>query len=410
MTGRELLRNRGLLGLLARDTISLTGSQMTVLALPWFVLTTTGSATRMALVLAVESASMAAVGFLAGNVAARLGPRRTMLVADAARAPLVALIPLLHTLDILSFPLILLIAAATAAFVTPSFAAKTSLLPELVGEDEHVLSEANALLQGAQRITMFIGPALAGVLIAAIGATNVLLVDAISFVVAFVLVATLIPSVGPIELGDESRGLAAGFRLLARDRLLRPWTAAVIIGDVAWLVLFATMPVLVLARFGEDPQLLGLLWGAWGLAAVAGNGIAFRMARGKTDRLLVSSLGTVAMVAPLWLLLIELPAGALAAVMALSGLANGIVNPPIHTIFTLRIPRALRAKAWSVVIAGTAVLGPLALVAAGPVLDSRGFVPVVVALVAVQSVAMAAFAAAGLRERARVADVEAVPA
>jgi MFS family permease len=409
MTGRELLRNRGLLGLLARDTVSLTGSQMTILALPWFVLTTTGSATRMALVLAVESASMAVVGFLAGNVAARLGPRRTMLVADGARAPLVALIPLLHALDALSFPLILLIAAATAAFVTPSFAAKTSLLPELVGEDERVLSEANALLQGSQRITMFLGPALAGVLIAAIGAANVLILDAVSFVVAFALVATLVPRVGGIELDEESRGLSAGLRFLARDRLLRPWATAVIIGDVAWVVLFAAMPVLVLARFGDDPALLGWIWGAWGLGAVAGNAIAFRTAH-RWDRLLVSSLGEVAMIAPLWLLLADLPAGGLVAVMALSGLANGIVNPPIFTIFTLRTPRSLRAKAWSVVIVATAVLGPLTLLAAGPVLDSSGFVPVIVALVAVQSVAAVAFAAAGLRERARVSDAEAVPA
>jgi MFS family permease len=410
MTGRELLRNRGLLGVLARDTVSLTGSQMTILALPWFVLTTTGSATRMALVLAVESASMAVFGFLAGNVAARLGPRRTMLVADAARAPLVASIPLLHALDLLSFPLILAIAAAAAAFVTPSFAAKSSLVPELVGEDERALSEANALLQGAQRITLFLGPALAGVLIAAIGATNVLLLDAVSFVVAFSLVATLVPRVGAIEQDDDSRGLAAGVRFLARDRLLRPWSAAVIIGDVAWVVLFATMPVLVIARFGEDPALLGWIWGTWGLAAVVGNAIAFRAARGTTDRLLVSSLGEPAMIAPLWLLLVDLPAAGLVAVMAVSGLANGIVNPPLHTIFTLRIPRALRAKAWSVVVASTAVLGPLALVAAGPVLDSSGFVPVVVALVAVQSVAALAFAAAGLRERARVGEVEAVAA
>src|SRR5688500_2931504 len=136
MTGKELLRNHALLGLLARDTVSLTGSQMTILALPWFVLTTTGSATRMAFVLAVESAAMAAVGFLAGNVAARLGPRRTMLVTDAARAPLVALIPLLHALDALTYPLILLLAAAIAAVVTPSFAARTSRLPELAGQAE----------------------------------------------------------------------------------------------------------------------------------------------------------------------------------------------------------------------------------------------------------------------------------
>ncbi len=80
----------------------MTGSQMTMLALPWFVLTTTGSAGRMAIVLAVESASLAIFGFLSGNVAARLGPRRTMLIADAARAPLVALVPLLHALDVLT--------------------------------------------------------------------------------------------------------------------------------------------------------------------------------------------------------------------------------------------------------------------------------------------------------------------
>ena len=409
MTGRDLLRNRALLALLARDTVSSTGSQMTMLALPWFVLTTSGSATRMALVLAVQSASMAVFGFLAGNVAARLGPRRTMLVADAARAPLVALIPLLHAADALTFPLILVIAAAISAFVTPSFAAKTSLLPELVGEDEHALSEANALLQGAQRITLFLGPALAGVLIAAIGATNVLILDAVSFVVAFALVALFVPSVGRMELDDESRGLSAGFRFLARDRLLRPWTAAVIVGDVAWLVMFAAMPVLVLSRFGDDPAILGWVWGAWGLAAVAGNAISFRTAQ-RTDRLFVSSVGELAMIAPLWLLLLDLPAAGLVLVMALSGLANGIVNPPIHTIFTLRIPRALRAKAWSVVIVATAVLGPLALGAAGPVLDSEGFVPVVAALVAVQTVAAIAFASAGLRERARVADVEAVAA
>ena len=407
MTRRELIRNRGLLGVLARDAVSLTGSQMTALALPWFVLTTTGSASRMAIVLAVESASMAVCGFLASNLAARLGPRRTMLVADAARAPLVGLIPLLHALDALSFPVILALAAAISAFVTPSFAAKTSLVPELVGEDERVVSEANALLQGAQRITIFLGPALAGVLIAAIGAANVLLLDALSFALALVLVATLVPRVGRIELDEDSRGLAAGFRFLARDPLLRPWSVAVVVGDVAWIVLFATMPVLVLTRFGDDPAILGWVWGAWGLGAVLGNVISFRTAA-RSDQLLVSSVGELAMIAPLWLLLADLPAAGLIAVMALSGLANGIVNPPVYTIFTLRTPRALRAKAWSVVIVATAVLGPLALVAAGPVLDSEGFVPVVVALVSVQSVAALAFAAAGLRERARVG--QAVPA
>jgi MFS family permease len=386
---------------LARDVVSLTGSQMTMLALPWFVLTTTGSASRMAIVLAVESASMAVFGFFGGNLAARLGPRRTMLVADACRAPLVALIPLLHALDALSFPLILVIAAATSAFAIHSFAAKSTLVPELVGEDERVLSEANALLQGAQRLTLFLGPALAGVLIAAIGAANVLVVDAVSFALGFLIVLTLVPPVGRIELDEESRGLAAGFRFISRDRLLRPWTVAVVVGDIGWLVLFAAMPVLVLQRFGEDAAILGWIWGAWGLGSVLGNVISFRTVAG-SDRLLVASVGEVFMVAPLWLLLADLPAGAIIAAMAVSGLAIGISNPPLHAIYTLRTPRALRAKVWSVVVAATAVVAPLAIVVAGPVLDAEGFRPVVIAVVAAQSLAAVAFTAAGLRERARV--------
>lgn len=403
MTRRELIRNRPLLGVLARDVVSITGSQMTLIALPWFVLTTTGSASRMAFVFAVESASMAVFGFLGGNVAARLGPRRTMLVADACRAPLVALIPLLHALDALSFPLVVLIAAATAAFAIHSFAAKTSLVPELVGEDERVLSEANALLQGAQRITIFLGPALAGVLIAAIGAANVLLIDALSFAAGFLIVLTFVPPVGRIEPDEESRGLGAGLRFVARDRLLRPWTIAVIVGDVGWLVLFTAMPVLVLQRFGEDPALLGWIWGAWGLGAVLGNVVSFRTVAG-SDRLLVASVGEIGMVAPIWLLLSDLPAAAIIATMAVSGLANGIANPPVHAIYTLRTPRALRAKVWSVVVAATAVVAPVAIVVAGPVLDAQGFRPVILTLVAVQTVAAVMFTAAGLRERSRIRD------
>jgi MFS family permease len=323
------------------------------------------------------------------------------------RAPLVALVPLLHALDLLSFPLLLVIVAAIFAFGIPSFAAKTSILPDLIGEDEQILSEANALLQASQRITLFLGPALAGVLIAAIGATNVLLLDAVSFAIGVVLVATLVRGGGRVEQDEESRGLAAGYRFLAREPLLRPWSIAVVIGDVAWLVMFAAMPVLVLERFGEDPALLGWIWGAWGLGAVLGNAVSFRTS-GRTDRLLVSSVGEIAMIAPLWLLLVDVPAAGVIAVLAVSGLANGIVNPPVFTIFTLRTPRALRAKVWSVIIAATSVLGPVALVGAAVVLEAEGFLPVVLALVAVQTVAALAFAAAGLRERARVA--QAVPA
>ena len=199
VTRRALLRDRALLALLARDVISTAGSQMTWVALPWFVVTTTGSATKMAIVVAVEAAALGIVGFAAGNLVGRVGLRRTMLVADACRAPLIAAVPLLYAAGLLSFPLLLVLVFAVGAFGTPSFVSKAAILPEIVGEDEGVLGEANALLQAAMRIALVLGPVLAGVLIGVIGATNVLYIDAATFLVAFVLIASSSRSAGRLR-------------------------------------------------------------------------------------------------------------------------------------------------------------------------------------------------------------------
>ena len=400
MTRRALLRDRALLALLARDVISTAGSQMTWVALPWFVVTTTGSATKMAIVVAVEAAALGIVGFASGNLVGRVGLRRTMLVADACRAPLIAAIPLLHAAGLLTFPLLLVLVFAVGAFGTPSFVSKAAILPEIVGEDEGVLGEANALLQAAMRIALVLGPVLAGVLIGVFGATNVLYIDAATFLVGFLLIAFFVRVGGAAPETEESRGLGAGVRFLLKDRLLRPWSVAIVAGDVAWLAFFVAIPFLVLTRFGEQPEIIGWLLGAWGLGAVLGSAVMFRIVR-RVDGLLVGSIGELAMIAPLWLFLPDLPAAALVTAMFASGLANGLVNAPIWTIFMVRTPPALRPKAWAAIIATTSLLGPLVLLAAGSALDSIGLTGTLLAIVLVQSAAALLFASAGLRERLR---------
>jgi MFS family permease len=397
---QHLLRSRGLLGLLARDVVSLTGSQMTWVALPWFVLTTSGSATRMTIVLAVETIAVA-LGGLAGGLATRLGAWRTMLICDGLRAPLMAAIPLLHLADALSFPLLLALVFVVGLFATPSYASKTVLLPDLVGEEEARLSRANALLQTSNRLTMILGPPLAGVLIGVFGATEVLLIDAATFVVGFALVATLVRAPG-VHAGDEhhdDRGLGPVVRFIARDPLLRPWVLAVTVGDVAWLALFAATPVLVLTRFGEQPEIVGWIFAGFGIGAVVGSVIAYRIV-GSVDRLFLASVGELGMAAPLWLFVFHVPPVVLVAAMAAAGLANGLVNAPIHAILQLRTPRHLRTKVYSVLITATSVLGPLALVATGPALEHVGVHQTLAIVVAVDSVAVVAFALAGLRFRA----------
>ena len=227
MSRRDLFRDRSLRALLVAEIVSTTGTQMTWVALPWFVLTTTGSAARMGVVLAVEAASIGLLGLWGGAIADRLGPRRTMLLSDAARAPLMGAIPVLHLLGLLTFPLLLVLVFAYGAFVAPYFGSQRALLAELVG-DEALLGEATALLQAATRLTLVLGPTIAGLLIGAIGATSVLFVDAATYLFSFVVVATLVRGGAPAARGEEHRSLLAGIRFVARDRLLRPWTVAIV--------------------------------------------------------------------------------------------------------------------------------------------------------------------------------------
>jgi predicted MFS family arabinose efflux permease len=207
---------------------------------------------------------------------------------------------------------------------------------------------------------------------------------------------------GAVEDTDESRGLAAGIRFLFRDRLLRPWSIAIIVGDVGWLAFFVAMPFLVLTRFGDQPEILGWILGGFGVGAVVGNLLIFRIVRG-IDQLLVGSVGEVFMIAPIWLFLADVEPGYLVASMVAAGLANGVVNAPIWTIFTVRTPPALRTKAWAAIVATTSLLGPLVLLGTGPALDSFGLTGPLLTIFAVQTAAALLFMTAGLRERIRSA-------
>ena len=121
MTGPALARP--LTGLAMADLISTTGTEMTAVALPWFVLTTTGSPARMGVVLAAEYAGLTLLGLAGARVATYTGPRRLMLSADLTRAALIAAIPLLYWAHALTLwgawrrsPPMILAGAAVIAF------------------------------------------------------------------------------------------------------------------------------------------------------------------------------------------------------------------------------------------------------------------------------------------------------
>jgi MFS family permease len=402
MSRSEILRHRPLRALLLAEVISTTGAQMTWLALPWFVLTTSGSAGRMTLVILAESIGLAAAGLPAGAFVERFGAKRSMLFADAVRAPLMLFVPILHWSGHLSLAPLLVLAFLLGGLAGPYFTAQRVLMPELVGEDEETMSQANALFQGAMRTTLLLGPPLGGVLIGVIGAANVLVVDAATYLVSFALVALFVPTGKPVpkEEGTDTHGVLAGLKFLVREPLLRVWTPLFVAGDAAWQAFFIAVPVLTVERFGADAKIAGALFAGFGAGALIGNFLSFRYLAERIDGLRLIALSVPLQAAPLWLLTLHLPARAMFGAVLLSGIGNGICNPTIHSVFTLRMPVAIRPKAMA---AATVIWGlgtPLGLLCAGPILATIGPQPVLIGFALVQSVCMLGVSLSSLRARA----------
>ena len=250
-------------------------------------------------------------------------------------------------------------------------------------------------------MTLLLGPAIAGVLIAWIGAPSVIVVDAATYLVSFALVCTFVrPVVEPVSV-EERGGFFDGLRWVARDPLLRAWSVAFVVGDAAWYAFFAAVPVLVVADYDADPGIAGWIFASFGVGAVLGNVVSLRLQE-RVDALL--RVGTLAygQALPLAALVVHLPAAAVAATIFVSGLFNGLVNPSIHTILTLRAPPAIRPRVLTATGTVLMLSGPLGLAFAGPVLDAFGTHPVLVGFAAVQLLAMAIASVAALRARGGV--------
>lgn len=371
-----MLRIPAVRALFAAQVISQTGTQMTFLALPWFVLTTTGSAARMGAVLACELLPIGLFGIFAGTLITRLGARRSMLLSDAARAPLIAAIPVLYWTDRLSFPLLLAVVFCVGLFNAPYSGARSTLLPELLGEDESAIAQATSLFEGGRTVTTILGPVGAGLLIAAIGPASLLVVDGVSYLLAFALVLAFVRVGRRMEApGDEQRGVLAGLKFLLRDSLLGP-VALVAIGlNLGAGALFSSLPVLVYTRYDANPHLVGWFFAAFGAGSVAGSIVAYRVVQ-RLPLLRTAGSALVLSGLPLFALVFHLPWEGIAAALCVFGVFLPFVNAPMTGVITVRTPPALRPKVMTALFTVVTLANPIGLAVSGPALQAWGPRPV----------------------------------
>jgi hypothetical protein len=352
---------------LLAEVVSTTGTRMSMVAIPWFVLTTTGSAATTGLVAFAETLPYVVVLALGGPVVDRFGAWRVAIVAGVTAAALVGAVPALYAAGALHLGVLVVLVATTGA-VRGLETSTYVLLPGLAENAGMALTRATGLHDGMNRTAGMLGVPLAGVLIAVSSAPAVLVVDAASFLVAAVLLATLVPRTSqPPTAADEDpvtepgRGRVAayvdelreGFGFLVRDRMLVAIAVLVLVTNLLDQAYSAVMvPVWVHDELGS-PLALGLIGGVFGVGAVVGSSV-FAWLGPRLPRRRSFAWGFLVGGAPrFFVLALALTLPPVLAVSLVAGIAVGAINPALAATEYERIPRHLQAR----------VIGALAAVA-----------------------------------------------
>jgi predicted MFS family arabinose efflux permease len=353
------------------------------LAVPWFVLVTTGSPALTGLAVFFNFLPAVLAGFFGGVIVDRLGFRTTSIVADLASAAAVAAIPLLNaTVGIELWQLMLLVFLG-ALLDAPGATARQALLPDIAEQAGVRMERASGIRGGIQQASMLIGGPLGGVLVAWLGPTTALWLDAVSFLVSAALVAVAVRAPRRAHDETEPRGrffgeLAEGMRFIWNHRLVRAIVVTVLLTNFLDAPFPVVMPALAREAYGSATD-LGLMYGVLGAAGLAGSltfsAIGHRLPR---RRLFVCCFAVVPIAYLALATLPPLPAALVA--LAISGLASGPLNPLLLTVSAEIVPTQMRGRVFGAIRASSWASIPLGILIGGFVVQAFGVAATLLAI------------------------------
>ena len=396
------------MALFVANGVSMVGNVLALLAIPWFVLETTGSATQTGLTGFFTILPVVLAGILAGALIDRLGFKRTSIIADLASAAAVAMIPLLHLTIGLQFWQLAALVFLGALLDAPGSTARSAMIPDLASAAGMPIERASSANQVIERSSRLIGAPLAGLLIALLGTVNVLWLDAISFLVSAAIVAGFI-ALPRAARQEEKKGryfeeLLEGVRFIRMDRLILAIILIVMVTNFLDAAFGGVLlPVYVNEVFGSALN-LGLMIAASGGGAVVGaiiyGAVGHRLPRRLTFVSMFTLLGL-----RFWILAAYPPLLVILLGMFLTGICAGPLNPIIDSVSYERVPSSMRGRVFGTIQAGAWVAMPLGVLMAGFLTEEFGVQPLLVALGVIYVTATVLLGLApALREMDRAAD------
>lgn len=392
--GFDRLTQRPVWALLLANFISGLGNVFSMLAIPWFVLATGGSASQTGLTVAVGTVPYVLVGIFGGVIVDRVGPKRTAIVSDLCSGVSVALIPLLHATIGLEFWQLLVLVFLGALLDGPGNTARLALFPDLIHRSKMNQERANTWFTLTVRISGLLGAPLAGILIAALGPTTLLWLNAVSFAIAAGITLVAIPDIRASRSMEPSVFVSGrlgpvrtylyevreGVRFLLGNRLLFALVATGSLGTLLAEPIYGLiLPVYANEVLGSAAE-LGFIFGALGAGSIVGNllylAIASRVSRsaiiigGFTIRALCFA---VFLTMPSWWMI--------ALAIFIGAVALEPCNPLTMSIFQEQVPPGMRGRVFGARNAIAACAFPVGLIVYGELLSNIGVKPTLVVFV-----------------------------
>jgi len=350
-------------------TVSTLGSAVAPVALAFAVLDLPGATpSTLGIVLTAQALPEVLFMLLGGVVADRFPRNRVMVLSDLVAGAAQIALGFLFITQQATLPLLVVLAALNGVATALFFPAITGLLPQVVAE--HQLQPANGLLRLAMNVARIVGTALAGVMVYVVGSGPTLLVDGGTFLLS----AAALIGVRVAVADREPSGVVADLREGWREFVSRQWVWVIVLS-------FALINLAAAATFGVlgPVQAKAHYGGASGWAAIVaveatGTVVGVLLAIRIRPRrpLVVATLSTMALVAPMGLLAIQAPLWTVMVGAFLSGISFDVFGVLWDTALQRHVPQDVLSRVSSYDWLGSLVLAPVGLALAGPTAAAFG--------------------------------------
>lgn len=364
---------RPLIGLLGATGFAQTGNILSLVVVPWLVYQITGSGSQTGLVGFAAAAPLVLAGLFGGVFIDRIGHARTALISEVFSGIFLALIPILHLSIGLDVWAIAALVFVSNLFSAPGMAARRSLVPDVAGRAGMTLERANSLEQVMNRLPQLLAPLAAGGLMAVFHPANVMWLTVGLVWMSALSIAVAVRDAAPSleqSPGSYWSDLAAGFRFVMQDRLMRVLVLVLAFSNLLEAPLSIVMPIYA-EEVLSGPVDLGIVMAALGIGLLIGVSlyaiIGHRFPRrwifiGGLCGIGLSYWG-LAMLPGLWLAV---------TILFLLGILAGPVNPMLSTIYQERVPANMRGRVFGLAGAISLSMMPFGRLLGGMVIDWFG--------------------------------------